>query len=237
MNEDAASYRRDSRPEGRASDLRRSGRDPEPMEQRLDRWMSAGRQLVDGVAGSRPGSRSSSRGGDGRGADGRGSGKGGFDGLGRWVEERLDWLLDDGEDWREPWQDSPPPPSSPPPLAAARSRNANDPWMQAERPEPAASSRRPIPSNPSQPPTAGAAPRRRLEALSRRGLAAQPPAAADTEQGEAWPDDEMFSLPRWQRPAAARGSRSPESAPPLPEPSEAAGRPLPRSTRRSGGRG
>jgi hypothetical protein len=62
-----------------------------PLEQRLDRWVSAGRQLVDGVAGARPGSRPPARAG----------------GLGRWLEDRMDWLLDDGDDWREPWQESP----------------------------------------------------------------------------------------------------------------------------------
>ena len=28
-----------------------------------------------------------------------------MDEFGRWVEGRLDWLLDDGDDWREPWQE------------------------------------------------------------------------------------------------------------------------------------
>ncbi len=231
MDDDDASYRRDSRPEWRGSDQRRSGRDPEAIEQRLDRWMSAGRQLVDGVAGSRPGSRPPTRGGEGR-----GPGRGGFDGLGRWVEERLDWLLEDGDDWREPWQEpGSPPPSPPMNLSRARSGNASDPWIQADRPEPAALSRRPNPSSPPQPPAAGTAPRRRLEALSRRGLAPQPPLAPALEERDSWPDDDSFSLPRWQRPAAPRASRSPEEAPPLSEAPEASGRPLPRSTRRSSG--
>lgn len=69
-----------------------------PLEQRLDRWVSAGRQLVDGVAGARPGSRPAARPG----------------GLGRWLEDRVDWLLDDGDDWREPWQEGPPVAPDPP---------------------------------------------------------------------------------------------------------------------------
>lgn len=70
-----------------------------PLEQRLDRWVSAGRQLVDGVSGVRPGFRPGGR---------ETARRGGPNQLGRWVEERLDWLLDDSDDWREPWQQSEP---------------------------------------------------------------------------------------------------------------------------------
>jgi hypothetical protein len=58
------------------------------LEQRLDRWVCAGRQFVDGVSGVRPGSRPGSRETGPRPAPPR---------FGRWVEERLDWLLDDGD--------------------------------------------------------------------------------------------------------------------------------------------
>ena len=67
----------------------------------LDRLVSAGRQLVDGVSGARPGSRSANR-GEGR----------RLAGLGRWVENKLDWILEDEDDWREPWQETRPEPSS-----------------------------------------------------------------------------------------------------------------------------
>ena len=67
----------------------------------LDRLVSAGRQLVDGVSGARPGSRSGNR------SEGRR-----LDGLGRWVENKLDWILEDEDDWREPWQETRPQPSS-----------------------------------------------------------------------------------------------------------------------------
>jgi len=78
--------------------------DDEGLEQRLDRWVETGRQLVDGVAGARPGSRS-----PGRGQSRRPGPRLNPSELGRWVEGKLEWLLDDeGEDdWREPWQSSP----------------------------------------------------------------------------------------------------------------------------------
>ena len=72
----------------------------DPLEQGLDRIVRAGRQFVDGVSGARPGGRPPARG------TGRGSGSlPRLDGLGRWVEDKLDWILEDGDDWREPWQD------------------------------------------------------------------------------------------------------------------------------------
>jgi len=62
--------------------------------------MSAGRQLVDGVSGARPGSRSGGR------LDGRLEGRlPRLEGLGRWVENKLNWILEDEDDWREPWQE------------------------------------------------------------------------------------------------------------------------------------
>jgi hypothetical protein len=66
----------------------------------LDRLVSAGRQLMNGVSGARPGSRSGNRGESRR-----------LSGLGRWVENKLDWILEDEDDWREPWQEARPEPS------------------------------------------------------------------------------------------------------------------------------
>jgi len=102
---------------------RRPGRDTEPLEQRLDRWMQAGRQLVDGVSGGRPGSRSPSRR-----VEARPGGRRGLDGLGRWVEDRLDWLIDDSDDWREPWQEGE---TGPRPTAGARAPGASAPGATA----------------------------------------------------------------------------------------------------------
>jgi len=236
---------------------RRPGRGgPEPLELRLDRWVSRGRELVDGVAGARPGSRMA--GPEGAGLGHRGLGGSGINParLGRWVEERLDWLLDDDgdDDWREPWQE--PPIRSEgrrPPLAdqeAAESTGLSsvrrgqppaDPWRDSFGTAPPPP--RPgdgLPPRPQAPEPAAA--RRGLEAISRRGpLAAGPlqPPPASREAGapgaatdpEAWPDDAAFTLQRWQRPPRASGSAPAEPEPPAPS-AAPGGRPLPRSSRR-----
>ena len=94
-------------------------RGPDPLEQGLDRLVSAGRQLVDGVSGARPGVRGPSRGGPSRGASASASAslRPRLDQLGRWVEDKLDWILDEEEDWREPWQE---PAQSPTPQPSQR---------------------------------------------------------------------------------------------------------------------
>jgi hypothetical protein len=71
----------------------RARRGADSLEGGLDRLVSAGRQLVDGVSGARPGSRGPA-GSRPRLAD-----------LGRWVEDKLDWILEEEDDWREPWQE------------------------------------------------------------------------------------------------------------------------------------
>ncbi|NDF62068.1 MAG: RNA helicase [Synechococcaceae bacterium WBB_3_034] len=73
-----------------------------PRRPRLDQWMTTGRQLVDGVAGTRPGSR-----GDGR-YEGRSGGGLRLNQVGRWVETKLDWLLEDDDGWRESWEEPEP---------------------------------------------------------------------------------------------------------------------------------
>ncbi len=151
----------------------RGSRRPEPrLEQRLDQWVSAGRQLVDGVAGARPGGRSGSRAPRMR-----------LDHLGRWVEDKLDWLLEDDDGWRESWEQSEP--------AAQRGGR-----------------------------------RQPLEAISRRRPASRPQAPVDDE---AWPDDDSFSLNRWQR-GTGREAASPPAAAPSTRPQS--GRAVPRSSRR-----
>ncbi len=79
----------------RQNDLR-SRRSREPLDRRLDQWIETGRQFVDGVSGTRPGKRklgNSSRLYGDR-----------LDKVGRWVGDKLDWLLEDEEDWLEPWE-------------------------------------------------------------------------------------------------------------------------------------
>ena len=164
-------------PEREPSRRPRGGGDP--LDQRVDRWVTAGRQFVEGVAGSRPGGRP-----PGRGSDRRHQLRPRMDELGRWVEGRLDWLLDDGDDWREPWQESDrgAPGVQEPPPAPGRSRR---PMLEAV-------SRRGRSGPPSSPSPAPAS----------------APAAGTDDDGD-WPDDASFTLPRWQRP---QGSGEPEPA-------------------------
>ena len=161
-------------------DGRRPGRDgPEPLEQRLDRWVSRGRELVDGVAGARPGSRTP--GPEAAGLGHRGLGAGGLSParLGRWVEERFDWLLEDDadDDWREPWQE-PARGSGRRPTGAPEARRPerpSDSWAAppSESPSPRRSDPQPRPWEASV-----ASERRSLEAVSRRPSRTGPPGSA-----------------------------------------------------------
>ncbi len=81
---------------------------------------------------------------------------------------------------------------------------------------------------------AGAPGRRPLEAISRRGLRTSLPVAADLGADDGWPEDDSFSLPRWQRsdPPNAALAPTPEAEQRRPE---GASRPMPRSSRRRPG--
>ncbi|MCP9916290.1 hypothetical protein [Cyanobium sp. ATX 6F1] len=215
---------------GSSNRARRRG--GEPIDSRLgqgfDRFLDAGRQLVNGVAGARPGSRPSGSAGPGRG--------GGRAGLGAWVEDRLDWLLEDEDDWREPWQEA---------SRTAPNREApyGDRWGRESASRPTAgrpTADRYAPSPPVQPrpvATWGGEPpepsprRQPLEAISRRSTPLLPPVSAPPGADD-WPDLEEFSVPRWRRPArpAVPEAERPELR--AGEPEGTAGRPLPRSTRR-----
>ena len=68
-----------------------------PLDRRFDKWIETGRQFVDGVSGARPGMRKINS------TDLTGSS---FEKVGRWVGDKLDWLLEDEDSWMEPWQSS-----------------------------------------------------------------------------------------------------------------------------------
>ncbi|MCP9820837.1 hypothetical protein KBZ18_15235 [Synechococcus sp. Cruz-9H2] len=170
----------------------------------LDQWMSAGRQLVDGVAGARPGSRPQVRG-----AERRAGGRPGLEGLGRWVENRIDWFLEGDDDWPEPWQERAEiPERRRPPLNSDVA-----PWqLQSER-QPTS------PSQPQpQPPARASAPvegtRRPLEAISRRTAPLLPPSRGQSS----------VQLPPVQLEPPPQPQTSGEIPP--------GARPLPRSSRR-----
>ena len=182
---------------------RRGDSRPEPrLEQRLDQWMSAGRQLVDGVAGTRPGSR----------GDGRPGGALRLNQVGRWVETKLDWLLEDDEAWRESWEE---------PDRARRQPEASR--LTDSRPvQPSRSRRQP------------------LQAISRRTAPVQAPSQTsaqspaqpvqqpDPSQLQDWPEDDSFTVNRWSR--TDQPARQP--SPPDQAASRPVGRAVPRSSRR-----
>ena len=68
-------------------------RSREPLDRRMDKWIRTGKQVVDGVAGNRPGQRSSGR-------QDRITGPN-FEKVGRWMEEKIDWFFEDDDDWLE----------------------------------------------------------------------------------------------------------------------------------------
>jgi hypothetical protein len=161
-------------------DGRRPGRDgPEPLDQRLDRWVSRGRELVDGVAGARPGSRTP--GPETAGLGHRGLGAGGLSParLGRWVEERFDWLLEDDadDDWREPWQE-PARGSGRRPTGAPEARRPERPSDSWAAPPSGSSSPRRSDPQPRPWEASVASERRSLEAVSRRLSRTAPPGSA-----------------------------------------------------------
>ena len=66
-------------------------RSREPLDRRMDKWIRTGKQVVDGVAGNRPGQRSSGR-------QDRITGPN-FEKVGRWMEEKIDWFFEEDDDW------------------------------------------------------------------------------------------------------------------------------------------
>ena len=63
------------------------------LDRRMDNWIETGKQVVDGVAGNRPGQKK------GRWQDKTTAPN--FEKVGRWMEEKIDWFFEDDEDWLE----------------------------------------------------------------------------------------------------------------------------------------
>ena len=120
----------------------------------MDQWLETGRQLVDGVAGRRPGQR-------------RGSLD--LDSVGRWVGEKVEWLLEEEDDWREPWQE-------PDASSASISRTGKRPLEAISR-----RSVRP----PSAPPE--------------QSSEIDGPSPSDSSSDQTWPDDDSFRVEHWKR--------------------------------------
>lgn len=153
----------------------------------------------------------------------------------RWMGDRLDWLLEEEDDWQEPWQRG----GSPP-------QESLGPSLQQPS----------QPSSPNEPRRRSGSPRRRLEAISRR----QPPSdapAPDEFRGdgqvnvgqsppsslgrEDWPKEDAFRVPRRNRsaPSPAQQRRPPPlerrsraAQPSSSDPATDGRRPVPRSSRR-----
>ena len=161
----------------------------ERRERRRDVWLETGRQIVDGVSGRRPGQRRSSL---------------DLESVGRWVGDKVEWLLEEEDDWREPWQEP-----------AARS------GRRGKRPLEAISRRQPRPSVESP---------AFEQAVFRQPQAEQPsiPIAAPTDVGSAeeWPEDDSFRVDRWQRSRSSQLDAAPQVDP------SPVRRALPRSSRR-----
>ena len=62
-----------------------------PLDRRMDKWIQTGKQVVDGVAGNRPGQR--------RGGWKDKETSANFEKVGRWMEEKIDWFFEDEDDW------------------------------------------------------------------------------------------------------------------------------------------
>ena len=66
-------------------------RSREPLDRRMDKWIQTGKQVVDGVAGNRPGQRKTGWQDQETSAN--------FEKVGRWVGEKIDWFFEDDDDW------------------------------------------------------------------------------------------------------------------------------------------
>ena len=72
--------RNQSRPRSRTS-----------LDRRMDKWITTGKQVVDGVTGNRPGQNRSGWQDKNRGPN--------LEKVGRWMEEKIDWFFEEDDDW------------------------------------------------------------------------------------------------------------------------------------------
>ena len=66
-------------------------RSRDPFDRRMDKWIETGKQVVDGVAGNRPGQKRAR-------SQGRSTAPN-FEKVGRWMEEKIDWFFEEDDDW------------------------------------------------------------------------------------------------------------------------------------------
>ncbi len=149
----------------------------ERRERRRDAWLETGRQIVDGVSGRRPGQRRSSL---------------DLESVGRWVGDKVDWLLEEDDDWREPWQET-----------AVRS------GRRGKRPLEAISRRQPRLTVEQLGVEQNSVQQAAVEQIATEQIAmGQAPAeqfpspttsSRDGGSAEEWPEDDSFRVDRWQR--------------------------------------
>ena len=166
----------------------------ERRERRRDIWLETGRQIVDGVSGRRPGQRRSSL---------------DLESVGRWVGDKVEWLLEEEDDWREPWQEP----------AARSGRRGKRPLEAISRRQPRSSVGSPtVGQNASQQAFTGQSP-------------VEPPSIPmasprDVGSAEEWPEDDSFRVDRWQRSRSSQSVAAPQAD------RSPVRRALPRSSRR-----
>ena len=177
----------------------------ERRERRRDVWLETGRQIVDGVSGRRPGQRRSSL---------------DLESVGRWVGDKVDWLLEEDDDWREPWQET-----------AVRS------GRRGKRPLEAISRRQPRLTVEQLGVEQNSVQQAAVEQIATEQIAmGQAPAeqspspttsSRDGGSAEEWPEDDSFRVDRWQRSRSGQSDAVSVQADPSP-----VRRALPRSSRR-----
>jgi len=61
------------------------------LDRKMEKWIQTGKQVVDGVAGNRPGQK--------RGRSQDKTTAQNFEKVGRWMEEKIDWFFEDDDEW------------------------------------------------------------------------------------------------------------------------------------------